>query len=453
MTQRAHHPNGGPARASARRGSTIMIVMWTISIATIIASATQLLGFRQAMLGRDSLERVQARWAARAGVESTIAMMEIDTQTPWPDDAFGLTRDLESVSAGEFTYATYDIIHHVDGVDWSGPMDEHSKIAVNATDGSTLGVLEDITPDVATAILDWIDTDDDPGMLGAESDYYQTLTTPYQPRNGPLRSVMEMELIAGIWGDFIRGEDWNQNNRLDPNENDGAATLPEDEPDGILQAGWGGRLTTNSVEWGATASGLPRLHLRWATPDELVERCGLEAPQADVVRRFGRNTQNTLWRLLSTPLSYIDDAGNVSPQEVNPDVPALTREQLASVLAETTLVPLYERYPGRVNVNTAHPDLIRDLCELQNIDLAIAEELIHMRNSRAEGIVSVADFLDLPDVTPQLAERLASVFTTTSNVYMISARGRSLAGGIEVEIIAVVDRSSLPARILEYREQ
>jgi hypothetical protein len=38
-------------------------------------------------------------------------------------------------------------------------------------------------------------------------------------------------------------------------------------------------------------------------------------------------------------------------------------------------------------------------------------------------------------------------------VFTITSRGRSGSTGLEVEITAVVDRSQLPARILEYREQ
>jgi hypothetical protein len=48
---------------------------------------------------------------------------------------------------------------------------------------------------------------------------------------------------------------------------------------------------------------------------------------------------------------------------------------------------------------------------------------------------------------------LARYFTTTSNVYTIAARGRSLVSGIEVEMIVRVDRSDIPIRIIEYREQ
>ena len=65
----------------------------------------------------------------------------------------------------------------------------------------------------------------------------------------------------------------------------------------------------------------------------------------------------------------------------------------------------------------------------------------------------LGDLKRIPAVTSGILDQLAARFTTTSNVFTISSRGRSQASGLEVEIIAVVDRSTVPVRILEYREQ
>ncbi|MBT8485254.1 MAG: hypothetical protein HKO59_00240 [Phycisphaerales bacterium] len=437
----------------SRRGSVIVIVLWCISVAAIVVSSLQLFAYRQATLGRDVLHRTQARWAARSGVEASIAMLALHTEQPIPDDAFALVRDLEYVWSEQLLDAAYDVIYHADGRDWKGPLDEHAKMNLNGAQGAQFGLLEDITPDVVSALRDWIDEDKDAGLLGAEEDYYESLTSSYKPRNGAMRSVAEMELVAGIWGDFVRGEDWNLNNRLDPNEDDGLRTMPEDEPDGVMEPGWSGRLTVHSVQGGATLSGLPRIDLRRADPEEVAMRCGLEPEQAELVVAFGRRSSNELTQLISTPLTRINSDGSASSNEVNGDIEALTDEQLASVLAETINYPFYERRPGLINLNTASPELIRDLLEAQGIDPVIADEIIYMRDSRAEGLISIVDLNDIPDMQPALLEQLAGLFTTISNVYTISARGRSQVSGAEVEIITVVDRSALPIRILEYREQ
>ena len=116
--------------------------------------------------------------------------------------------------------------------------------------------------------------------------------------------------------------------------------------------------------------------------------------------------------------------------------------------------PLFDRRPGRVNINTAAPDLVRDICELAGFDESVADELLYVRNGTPEGFTSEVQFADLrAEVTPEDLQLLASIFTVRSNVYRISSVGRSSSSGTEVEIICLVDRSTVPVRILEYRER
>ncbi len=444
------------APQAQRRGSVIIIVLWAIGIAAIVTGSVQLFAYRQATLGREALHRIQARWAARSGLESTIASMALHTERPIRDDSFALPLDMEYYSTSkwaELTDAIYDIRHHAEGRDWAGPQDEHSKININGASPTSYELLEDITPDVVAAIVDWLDEDDEPSLLGAEQDWYMSMSSPYKPRNGPFRSIAELELVAGIWPDTLRGEDWNLNSKMDANEDDGQRTLPDDEPDRYLETGWAGRLTAYSVDGGATTSGGPRIYLRRADVQELMERCDLEQLQAETLMAFGKNEENTLLQLLSVELSQIDDRGQVGSAEVNPSVEPLSDEQLISVLAETTMLPLYERVPGKLNINTVSVELIQDLLELEGFEEAVADEIIYMRNSRVQGITNILDLYDIPDMTPEMVQQLAETFTTSSNVYTVAVKGRSISSDMEVEIIAVVDRSTIPIRILEYREQ
>ncbi len=45
---------------------------------------------------------------------------------------------------------------------------------------------------------DWVDKDDMPRLDGAEKDYYESLTPPYEPRNAPIETVAEVLLIKGF---------------------------------------------------------------------------------------------------------------------------------------------------------------------------------------------------------------------------------------------------------------
>jgi len=60
----------------------------------------------------------------------------------------------------------------------------------------------EVEEDPVDAILDWLDVDEDPRPLGAESDYYASLETPYPCKNGPMDSIEELLLIRGITPDL-----------------------------------------------------------------------------------------------------------------------------------------------------------------------------------------------------------------------------------------------------------
>ncbi len=73
------------------------------------------------------------------------------------------------------------------------------------TDPTTLAALKRlleilrINPDVANAIADWTDADDNitsPG--GAESGYYASLDPPYAPANGRFYSITTLRLVKGV---------------------------------------------------------------------------------------------------------------------------------------------------------------------------------------------------------------------------------------------------------------
>ncbi len=423
----------------------MVTVLWAMAVAAMLAAAIQLFAYRQAVFGREAVARIQARWAARGGIEHTIAIMADHSINPVPNHAFAMVRDFSAVSEGKFLGATYTIRHNKDGRSWLGPLDEHSKLNLNTeTSRAILPDIEGMTLDIIDALTDWTDENDEVSAFGVERDYYLGLPHPIEPRNGPLRTTAELEMIAGIWPELYRGEDWNLNGRLDSNENDGLLSMPEDEPDGILDTGWSGKFTVYSRGGGATDTGLPRIHLSRADPAELVERLKINEEQALALINFGSNNANDIATLILQPLSQL---GGGSGTDLDDD-------QLRLVFSETSILDPTLPQPGKMNINTISEDLLWEV--LANEDHALVEEILYLRNSREEGIASILDyreFLDPPDIANGQITLLAQLFDVRSNVYTISAQGRSPATGLEVEIIMVVDRSTIPVTILEYREE
>ncbi len=443
---------------SQRRGTAMVAVLWGLTLTALLVAALQVGTNRMAMLGRDSMERIRARWSARAGVESTIATLALHTRYPVPDDAYALIRDLENVHAGTVDGGDW-IIQHASGdspVPFAGPLDEHAKLNVNGPHRGYMDVMfGPLSWGVFAAIEDWIDEDDEPSEFGVERDYYLSLNARYEPRNAPLQSVAELELVAGIEPEDIRGEDWNMNNLLDPSEDDGDETLPWDNESGVLDGGWARMLTVRSVADGATASGLPRIWLMASDGPELIERfqlLGLDlTPERadklinDAVAGEISHTQ-LVADLGAEPVAAAGDASEGDQSQVDL---AWTPDEVAVILSETTLTPAHRPDHGRININTVAPETLYAMFKENE---RLVDALLALRTQRANGLPSTVDFWDLSGADQATLEQLLPLFGTDSNVFTIASRGRSDATGEVAEIHVVVDRSTLPVRILEYRE-
>lgn len=457
----------------APRGMVTLTVVWAIAIAAVIVAATQVLAFRQATIGRETLARTQARWAARAGVETMIAIMEWHTANPDPDDPQAIVRDLEANATGQIETGSWDIRHFIDGQEWAGPLDEHSKLNINLANKAILQTVPNMTMDVVDSIMDWRDADNEVQSLGAEAEYYRNRGFSYAPRNGDFRSIAELELVAGAWPQYVRGEDWNLNGRLDPNENDAKRSLPDDRPDDKLDAGWSSLLTAASRASPNGVSGEPRLNLARTTPEELMARTGVDNQQASALITYARGANATMGQILSTPLAQLGSRRGAAPSapggssattgrstvgrsgattQAGGGVKSLEARQLKAVMNECAILDSRgsaNTTAGKVNVNTASRTLLR---EVMMLEPRFAESIITRRTGRSEGITSLADLVDLPGVSQTQLITLAQAADVTSSVYTISSRGKNLGSGAEAEIVVVVDRSTVPAQILEYRE-
>ena len=469
-----------------RRGSVIVLVIWAVAIAAVIVGAAQVLGFRAATMGREAIAKVEARWAARAGIEETLAVLEYHTEEPDPTDARQLFKDLELVADGELASGSWEIRHVEDGVEIRGPQDEHAKINVNNATKATLLELSGMSLDVADAIVDWRDSDDNAGMMGAEYDYYVNRDVGYEPRNAPFRTIAELELVAGAFPSSVRGEDANLNGRLDPNENDGGLSEPNDDGDGLLDAGWSGALTARSAGSLLSSSGSERLNLKEATPEEMQERLGVNAQQAASLATFAKRSDAKLEMLLTQDLNTLATAGPQNGR--NPTggsagqsggqtggqtggrqsgrsssgmrggqaaggqnrIQSLDQQQLRKIYQEATLDDGTAPIIGKVNLNTVSPAILRAMLPDDPIS---ADAIIAQRSASSSGLLAISDLRDSSRITPQALAALAPMADTQSYVFSVTSRGRSATTGLEVEITAVLDRSTLPARILEYREQ
>ncbi len=154
-------------------------------------------------------------------------------------------------------------------IDESGKLDVNGLLAIKVR-GEDLTELEQrdlllglpgMTEELADAIFDYVDVDDDPRPYGAETETYAALDPPRTARNGPLTTLDELLLVNGVTPALLYGEDANRNGLLDPGENDGDATFPPDNADGLLDLGWAAYLTVYGGEPNRDSEGEEKIDL------------------------------------------------------------------------------------------------------------------------------------------------------------------------------------------------
>ena len=272
------------AAPRARRGMVLLIVLVVIVLLSLGAytfSEYMVIATRATAYNGKS---IQARALADSGVEYVSVVLadraNLNTvglyHNPALFQAQLLLESAQPAGRGRFT-----VIAPVEGDPTSrhvrfGLVDESSKLNLNsiaalvpaptattttsntststATTEETTGLanplmgLPGMTLEISEAIFDWIDEDTEQRDHGAENEHYQSLTPPYECKNGKLETLDELLLIRGVTPLLLFGEDANRNGLLDPNENDGPLTAPLDDADGFLNRGWSAYLTVYSRE-------------------------------------------------------------------------------------------------------------------------------------------------------------------------------------------------------------
>ncbi len=278
VTKQTHSP--ASFSRSLRRGMVLIIVLVVIVLLSLGAytfSEYMVIATRATAING---KQIQARALADSGVEYVSVVLADRASlnsvglyhNPGLFQGHLMLNDQHAASRGRFT-----VIASVEGDSSArhvrfGLIDESSKLNLNtvaamtpapdptkpppdptATDqtpalANPLMGIPGMTLEISEAIFDWIDEDTDLREHGAENEYYQTLTPPYECKNGKLETLDELLLIRDITPQVLFGEDANRNGLLDPNENDGPLTAPFDNADGFLDRGWSAYLTVYSRE-------------------------------------------------------------------------------------------------------------------------------------------------------------------------------------------------------------
>ncbi|MBN1903323.1 general secretion pathway protein GspK [Candidatus Sumerlaeota bacterium] len=259
-----------------------------------------------------------------------------------------------------------------------GMVCESSRLNLNTATREMLEGLPGMTSTLAAAIIDWRDTNMELSPGGAESQHYLLLDNPYNCKDGAFETVEELRLVMDAEWDVLYGEDTNQNGILDANENDGDKSPPDDNADGILDAGIIEYLTAYSREPNQRSDGSPRINVRTQRQElrDLLRNTFGEERANQIEQATGGNTQNVrsvleyyiISRMTAAEFAQIEDALTVSNEQT---------------------------IPGRVNVNTAPSEV---LACLPGMDEGTAEKVVSARTQKSlddmKSLAWVADVLE-----------------------------------------------------------
>lgn len=336
-------------RSAGEAGSVLIVVLWVafglVSLALYFAGSMTL-EFRAADNRVAATEADQAISGAARYVTNVLSNGQQWSALPDTN-----TYRYAAVPVGD---ATFWILGRGDerivtDQPWFGLVDEASKLNLNAAwvTADVLSNLPRMTPELAAAIVDWRDTDENVSVNGAESETYMRLSTPYRCKNGPFETVDELRLVNGAYLDVLYGEDANLNGVLDSNENDGDTTPPDDNRDGRLDRGVLDYLTVYSHEPASDTNGAARLNV--AAGNFLQQLASLLNTKLgsdranQVLRRFGggpgpgggggggggAGLTSVLQFYYRSGLSA-DEFGQIEPELRNPTVDGLVNVNTAS---------------------------------------------------------------------------------------------------------------------------
>ncbi len=410
VQSRAAGSSGYPRRLR-RRAFLLIVVLVVVSLLTLST-----LTFTEMMIARrESVDLIERRDQAMALAESGVAVVNwfLLQDEAMRNESGGVYNNPDLFQAqpvllgqspthgGNFTIVApaFDESGQFAGQRY-GLQDESARLNLNAVlladsvveNGARtlLMGLPGMTEEVADAILDWIDPDDEPREFGAESDYYEQLTPPYAAKNGPLATIGELLLVRGVTPQLLYGLDTNRNGMVDSHElaqptgiastdpsASGASTGVDGDPNSAI--GWAAYLTLYSQEANQNREGFGRIYLNQEDMEQLHQELSEVLP-ADWVtfivayRQNGPYTGNEpgelnvsaeldLSRPGETPLTQvleligakvqIEIDGNeqviASPFVEDPAAMAL---YLPTLMDNVTVNPSVT-IPGRININQA----------------------------------------------------------------------------------------------------
>jgi hypothetical protein len=290
-------------RSTSRTGSVLLLVLVVIAMLALGANTYLDLMQTEHRAVRRHGRSLQTARLSESGIEYLKAFLsqpatEIQNKGGLTNNVAALKAMLANdqpalVDRGRFTFVCPAQTNGLYNGFYYGVENESAKLNVNVllAEGAEdrardrLLVLPSMTPEIADAILDWLDSDPMPREYGAEAEYYGNLDPAYAMRNGPVSNLDELLLVRGVTPELLYGFDRNRNFAVDADEQQPRGALVEvDNAEGLMNRGWSAYLTTSSVERMGGAPTAPLVDLNGSNLQTLYD--GLKTKLTDEQAKF-----------------------------------------------------------------------------------------------------------------------------------------------------------------------
>ncbi len=171
-----------------QNGLALIVVLWVVTLLTIMASSFSLTIQRETAITSGAKEKAVAAAIAEAGINYAILMLMVkDKELRW--QGFGSLYEIE--------YSGIRVRIQI--------ADESGKLNINLATKeqlqqllTSLEVDDAIADNLSDAILDWRDKNDLHRLNGAEKQHYIDADLKYEPRNADFKSIEELQMVLGV---------------------------------------------------------------------------------------------------------------------------------------------------------------------------------------------------------------------------------------------------------------
>jgi len=430
------------------QGSILIGLLWCLVILSLVVVGVLHTARMDLIVVKNYGDRIQAHYLALAGIEKARALLYQDaqdrsrTQKNHTGNYYDAPEQFRNVAFGR---GTFSVIHRGRADEGGGVIygvsDEESRLNINAASTDELGHIQDMTPDVATAIVNWRGGDNT--TVAAETQYYTGLQPPYQPRIGPYQTIRELLMVRGVSPDALLGSDRHQNGLLAETEN-GDFVVPGSVDSSDL--GWAAFLTVNSGIQNLNAGGENRVNIQSADENTLTTVRGITLPMARAIVAYrGQHRFQSIADLLD-----VTPQRNQRPSDLSPDQSGsqVISENLFMDIADNITTGDGQDLPAVINVNTASLEVLS--C-LPNVSRELAQAIISLRQSGGY-FNNIGELLKVPNMSRDILKQIAPLIATRSETYRILCEGKINSSGTRQRIQAIIHIGLSSQQMLSWRE-